>query len=302
MNNKKFSRMNSIRRGNASYNTTKGCIVLEGGAFRGLYSEAVLDVLMEKDINFECVVGVSAGALNGVNYVAGQIGRSARINLKNRYNKEYIGMKAILKSHSLINLDFLFGNNRYIEPLNKRHFYKSEQRFVAVVTNCLTGKTEYFEKGKDREIMKAVKASATMPYISPPVEIGGIPYYDGGCSCKIAYKWAIDEGYDKIIVVKTRDDNFRKEVKDKVSHIPDIVYRKYPEFAKSLAESDINYNRQCDEIQTLREKGRLFVISPSQEVTVDRVERNVEKLGELYELGLKDIKNALPMLMKYLDS
>ena len=46
--------------GEASNVTTPGCMVLEGGAFRGLYTQGVLDVLMQEGINLACTIGVSA--------------------------------------------------------------------------------------------------------------------------------------------------------------------------------------------------------------------------------------------------
>ena len=81
-----YSKLDQIPCGIASNKTIDGCIVLEGGAFRGLYTAGVLDALMENDINLSCTIGVSAGAMNGVNYVAGNIGRTARINLKYRHD------------------------------------------------------------------------------------------------------------------------------------------------------------------------------------------------------------------------
>ena len=84
-NKKVFSGLSRLPKGLASDQLTEGCIVLEGGAFRGLYTSGVLDALMEAGINLSCTVGVSAGALNGMNYVSGQIGRSGRLNLTYRY-------------------------------------------------------------------------------------------------------------------------------------------------------------------------------------------------------------------------
>ena len=37
-------------------------LILEGGGMRGLYTAGVLDFLLEKDIDFSAVYGVSAGA------------------------------------------------------------------------------------------------------------------------------------------------------------------------------------------------------------------------------------------------
>ena len=52
-------------------------ILLEGGSLRGLYTAGALDILMEHDLYFPAVAGVSAGALNAYNYVAHQAARPA---------------------------------------------------------------------------------------------------------------------------------------------------------------------------------------------------------------------------------
>ena len=59
-------------------------LVLEGGAMRGIYTAGVLDVFLEAGIMPDVVVGVSAGALHGCSYVAGQKGRSIRYYRKYR--------------------------------------------------------------------------------------------------------------------------------------------------------------------------------------------------------------------------
>ena len=164
-------------------------------------------------LNLTCVVGVSAGALSGLNYVAGQIGRSARINLGFRHDSRYVGAKAVAHAHSILDIGFLTEDRGVLEPFDWDRFSRPGQRFVAVATNCLSGEAEYFEKGACDDIMLAVRASATMPYISPMVDIGGVPYLDGGCACKIPYEWAIEQGFEKIVVLKTRELPFRKNPK-----------------------------------------------------------------------------------------
>ena len=69
-------------------------LVLEGGAMRGMYTAGVLDTFMENGILVDSIVGVSAGALFGVNYLSGQIGRVIR------YNKKFNGDK--IKNRELI--------------------------------------------------------------------------------------------------------------------------------------------------------------------------------------------------------
>lgn len=294
-----YSKINTIPKGKASERLINGCLALEGGAFRGLYTQGFLDALMLEDINLSCVVGVSAGALSGVNYVSGQIGRSGRINLTYRHDSRYVGLKALAHSHSPLDISFLVEDRGIIkEKLDEERFYRPEQRFLAVTTNELTGETVYFEKGKCKDILKAVQASATMPMISPPVMIDGIPYFDGGCSCKIPYEWPIEQGYQKILVIRTRELSFRKP--DKRSQIALQMYRKFPAFAEKLSFSDIAYNRECEKIVRLQKEGRLLQFAPSRPVTVTRLEKDMEKLGELYWLGFHDCMDHLEEIRSYL--
>ncbi len=71
---KVFSRLNEIPEGLADAPVTPGTLVLEGGAWRGLYTQGALDVLMQAGILFKTTVGVSAGAMSGLGYLSGQIG------------------------------------------------------------------------------------------------------------------------------------------------------------------------------------------------------------------------------------
>ena len=250
-------------------------------------------------INAECTIGVSAGAMNGMNYVSGQIGRAARINLTYRHDSRYIGLKAIKTNKGVVGFDFVM-NQIDEEAFDEEAFFDRRKRFVVVATNCLTGKPEYFDRDQvGDKIYDAVSASASMPFISKMVEIEGVPYLDGGCSNKIPYRWALDQGYEKIIVVRTRPSSFRRKVKS--NHlVTNRVYKSYPEFAEVLARSDQDYNRQCDELTILNSQKRLYVISPSVFMDVNRLEGDLEKLGQLYKLGFDDTVRQIKDIMAYL--
>lgn len=294
-----YSHFDEIPTGQASKHLTEGCLVLEGGAFRGLYTQGIIDMLMLSDINFSCVIGVSAGALAGAGYVSGQIGRSARINIGYRYDSRYIGARAFVHSHSILDVSFLTEDRGIYEPFDNERFERPDQRFVAVATNCLTGTPTFFEKGHCSNILEAVQASATMPLFAPMVSIDGVPYLDGACSCKIPYEWALEQGYKKIVVIRTRDASFRREVKD--APLVRRVYAKYPELVRSLAGVDAYYNLQCDEIERLHAEGRLFRFAPSEPITIGKIEPDVEKLGDLYWLGVYDCTEHLEELKRYLE-
>lgn len=292
--------MTKIPRKQAPDTIISGCIVLEGGGFRGMYTSGVLDCLMEQGINFSCTVGVSAGALNGLNYAAGQIGRSARFNLQYRWDSRYVGVQAYRANHGIIGFDFVLDEYNRFDPLNAEVFYRQDRRFVAVATSCLTGKAEYFEKGKCRELMKAVQASASIPYVSRPVEVEGVPCLDGGCADRVPFQWAVDQGYEKILVVRTRTRDFRAEPNPRASHVAKRFYWRYPEFSQVLAETDEIYNRQCDRMEELEAQGRIFYLTPSEAPDVKVLEKDLGKLLSLYQLGYRDAQAQLPALLAYL--
>ncbi len=296
-----FRGIEFLPHGQAKDTLTDGCIVLEGGAFRGLYGEGVLDVLMEEDINFRTVIGTSAGALNGMNYVSGQIGRSARLNLTYRHDSRYVGMKAFRKNQGLIGFDFAYNDYEKIDPLNRERFFDARRQYVAVTTDYPSGKTRYFDRDECSDIFQAIRASASMPFLSRPVEVEGEHFLDGGCSCKIAIDWALDKGFEKIVVVRTRDTAYRYDLsKNNSAVMARRFYHKTPEFAEILASSNEAYNKLADRLDMLHSAGRIFMIAPSVRPTVSRVESNMDKLGELYYLGYNDMREQLPALRAYL--
>ena len=84
-------------------------LVLEGGAMRGLYTAGVLDVFLDnKDIKIDTIIGVSAGALFGVNYKSRQKGRVLRYNLKYANDERYMGFKSLVKTGDIVNKEFCY--------------------------------------------------------------------------------------------------------------------------------------------------------------------------------------------------
>lgn len=301
--NKSYSGIGRIPAENASEKILDGCIVLEGGSLRGLYTSGVLDALMENDMNFQTTIGVSAGALNGANYVAGQIGRSARFNLSNRFNQRYFGLAAFIENRSPFGFRYMFSDTSNVEPFNYKRFNDPSRRFVAVATNISTAKPVYFEKNKCSDIFTAMRCSATLPVLSEPVHLEGGNFLDGGCSMPIAYQWALDEGFEKIVVVRTRTRNFRKpegEESITTTKAEEFKYRNYPDFLDELKRGHSIYNKQCDELEKLEKEGRIFVIAPSTPPTVSRLDSDLEKIGALYDLGVKDANEIIPSLKEYL--
>ncbi|MBR6452282.1 MAG: patatin family protein [Lachnospiraceae bacterium] len=294
---KVYEELNSLPEGRADLSVTEGCLVLEGGAWKGLYTLGVLDALMEENINFQTTVGISAGALAGIGYLSGQIGWSARIDLTYRHDPNYCGLKAMGKDHGITGFTYLFHDILREFPMDKKRLKQTTRKLVVGATNMRTGQTEYFEN-VDCNFFRAVRASATVPYISRPVVIRGVPYLDGGCSTHIPYAYAKGHGAKKIMVVKTRERAYRN--KGGKFYTARRLYRDYPEFVKSMEEAEVEFNRVTDELIAADEAGEIFLMAPSEEVTVSRFEGDMEKLGALYWLGYHDMKGDLNRLKEYL--
>lgn len=276
-------------------------LLLEGGAMRGLYTAGVLDVFMENKVFVNSIIGVSAGALFGMNYKSKQIGRVLRYNKKYAANKEYMGFYSLLTTGNIMNQDFCF--NRIVNELDPVDFeaYRSNpEDFYAVITNMQTGKAEYVKLDdlEKKDQLEYLRASGSMPFLSKPVSVNGNLYLDGGIADSIPIEKLMEMNYDKMIVVLTRPKGYRKKKRN--TKLPEIYYRKYPNLAAAISSRYERYNRQLDIITDLEASGKAFVLRPSRLVPIKRIERNLIKIQAIYDLGRADALQNLDILTEYL--
>lgn len=278
-------------------------LLLEGGSLRGLFTAGVLDTFMENDVYFPAVAGVSAGALNALNYVSHQPGRSASINLRYRHDGRYFGPKAALRGGSLFGLNFMLHDVKKEVPYDEDTYAHGGMRMIAVATNAETGKAAYFEKDKtDFDFNEAVRASASLPLASAPVMLDGQPYLDGGCACPIALNWALEQGFEKIVVVTTREKGFRKKQPgQRMIDLYDDFYGDKPLFLATMLTQEMRYNALMDQLDELEESGRVFCVRPQEPITIGRFEGDTEKLLALYNRGHREGREALAGLQTYLE-
>lgn len=278
-------------------------LLLEGGGMRGLYTAGVLDVFMENDIKINGIVGVSAGALFGMNYKSKQIGRVLRYNKKYARDKNYMGLHSLITTGNIMNEDFCF--NRIVnelDPVDFETFKNSEVDFYAVVTNVETGKAEYIkiEDLKDKDSVEILRASGSMPFVSKTVIVNSKVYLDGGIADSIPIDKIMSMNFDKIIVVLTRPLEYRKKRKNKI--LTQVYYRKYPNFVETINNRYKRYNEELDKILELEKAGKIFVIRPSKLVNIKRVEKDINKIQEMYDLGRSDTVNLLDKMSDYISN
>lgn len=278
-------------------------LVLEGGALRGIYTAGVLDVLLDNNVKVDKIIGVSAGALFGVNYKSNQSGRALRYNLKYCNNKNYMSFHSLLTTGNIVNKEFCFEKLvNELDPFDFETFSNNRIDFYATVTNVETGKAEYhlikdLRNEKDSEYLRA---SGSMPFISQIVEIDGKKYLDGAIADSIPVDKMLTMSVDKIIVVPTRPIDFRRRKKTTI--LNKLKYKKYPLFADKLSNRYKMYNKEVERIIDLENQGKVFVIRPSRFVNIKRLEKNPKIIQEMYDLGISDTKSKLKELKKYLES
>ena len=271
-------------------------LVLEGGGMRGIFTCGVLDYFMDYNIWFPYVIGVSAGACNGLSYVSRQKGRARRSNIDILEEYRYVGLKYIFSQRNIMDFKLLFDDlpNRIL-PYDYATYFHSSTRFVMVTSNCLTGKAEYMEeKASPRRLLDICRASSSLPFVCPVTWVDNIPMLDGGIVDSIPLQRAIHDGYRNNVVVLTRNHGYRKENKD--IRIPPFVYRKYPKMREALSRRCAVYNAQLEMVERMEEEGDILVIRPQKPVVVDRIERDIQKLTDLYEEGYECAKRQLEVL------
>lgn len=267
--------------------TPRSGLILEGGGMRGVFTCGVLDSLMDRGIRFPYTIGVSAGACNGLSYLSRQRGRAKYSNIDLLEKHRYIGLKHLILKGNIMDFDLLFEEfpNRIL-PYDYAAYASTEERYEMVTTDCQTGEPCYWEeKHSPERIIEIVRASSSLPFVCPIAHVDGRPMLDGGIADSIPLERARALGFDKNVVVLTRNKGYRKP--EKPTLVPFPFYRKYPALREAIARRNHLYNEQIAWVEALERRGELTVIRPQEPITIGRLERDTRKLLNLYEEGYR---------------
>lgn len=275
-------------------------IVLEGGAMRGIYTAGVLDVFLEEGITAGMVMGVSAGAIHGCSYVAGQHGRNIRYYLKYCRDKRFLSFYSLLTTGDAVGERFCYHEiPEVLDPFDYDAFEASPTRFYAVCSNLETGEAEYVLCPSLRgEWMEYLRASASLPFLTRTISAGGRLLLDGGVCDSIPVMEAVRMGCGKLVVVLTRPEGYRK--KPTSPAMARLRYREYPHFVRAITQRHRRYNDSLENLRRLEAEGRAFVIRPSRDLKVARMEKDVRKIQAQYDLGRRDTLKKLDALREFL--
>ena len=277
-------------------------LILEGGAMRGMFTAGVTDVFMENDITFDGAVGISAGATFGCNFKSRQPGRAVRYNKKYCNDPRYGTIRSLLKTGDLYDNEFCYHDiPDRLDVMDRETFKNNPMEFYIGATDIQTGLC-VFHKCTDcgDEDIEWMRASASMPFVSKPVNINGKLYLDGAIADSVPYKFMEDLGYDRNVIVLTQARGYRKKNRH-MSVLISGFYREYPSLARAYERRHEMYNRQMEEIYERADSGQSIVICPPYDPCIHRTEKDPYELERVYQMGRKEAIRRLDEIKAFLE-
>ncbi|WP_165060029.1 patatin family protein [Adlercreutzia sp. ZJ154] len=279
-------------------NVRDTALIFEGGGMRASYTAGVVGALIESDINFSKVYGISAGSSHCANYLSRDVPRAYHSFTRHVVDPRAVDKMGVVNGRGYFNSKYLYeGVALELDGTDKpmafdfEMFTKNPAQMHIEAFNRETGETVSFEK-EDMptmlEMMLAVRASSTMPLFMPPTEFNGNIYMDGGLgsSWGICIDAAKRDGFDKFFIVRTQPHEYRKKPLDAVSRtLFRLVFRRYPLVAQRTIERWREYNRVCDEIEELEKTGAAYVFYPSS-MEVENKTTDISKLTASLNAGI----------------
>lgn len=280
---------------------TKKGLILEGGAMRGMFTSGVLDVMLENGIEFDGIIGVSAGAAFGCNYKSRQVGRAARYNIKYCKDPRYCSIRSLIKTGDIFGVDFCYKKIPLeLDPFDTDTFIHNPVEFYTVSTDAKTGEAVYHKcyDGLGDDLLH-IRASASLPLVSRPVEIGEDVLMDGGIADSIPVRYFESIGYEKNVVILTRPAGYVKK-KAGMMWLSRMALRKYPEMVNAMKRRHEIYNETLEYIEKREKEGALLVIRPKEALPVGRIEHDEKKLRAAYEIGLCEGRERIEEIRAFL--
>ena len=262
-------------------------IVLEGGALRTIFSSGVTDALLRGGVDFDYLIGVSAGIAYGVSYLSGQFGRNLEILTKYANDKRYMSKRNLLRpgNHCYFGLKFTYDDipNRLV-PFDYEAFARWPGTAEAVVTDLATGKAVYREVPRRDGQFLLLQATCAMPLLFPIYDLDGLKCLDGGAADAIPFRRAFEMGCDRVVVVLTRERSYRRQP-EKLQPLIDLRYRKYPHFCETMRRRADTYNADREALFRLEREGKALLLAPEDTRGFSRIERDVDKIRALWQSG-----------------
>lgn len=275
-------------------------LVLEGGGMRGMFTMGIVDLMCERGIRVDGIVGVSAGACFGCNYKSHQPGRALRYNMALMRDPRYMGLRSLLRTGNLFDAEFSYHTvPTEIDVFDTAAFAADPSEFHVVCTDAVTGEPVYKQLTRvDYEALEWIRASSSMPLVTKPVRIEGRLLLDGGMVDSIPLRHAEQLGFARNIVILTQPRGFRKQP-TRLMPLFRLFMRKYPKMIEVMANRHAMYNRQLEYLHEQERAGKTLLIFPDAPLQIGRTEKRPEEMQRVYNLGRKKGEDFLEQIRHF---
>lgn len=275
-------------------------LVLEGGGLRGMFTGGVIDAMLDEDIRFDGMIGVSAGALFGCNLKSKQKGRALRYNVNLRKDPRYMGLRSLIKTGDIVGAEFSYHVVPFdIDPFDAETFSQNPMDFWLVATDIITGEPVYHQMIEfNHHELEWMRASGSMPAVSRPVEIDGMTLLDGGMVDAIPLKAFEQKGYGRNVVVLTQPRDYFKK-KSKLVWIIKKLTKKYPKVGEVMARRHDMYNEELEYISKQEKAGNALLIYPEAPLKIGRTELNEKKMRRVHRQGYDMAQAMMPRIKDF---
>lgn len=299
-------------------------LVLEGGGAKGSYHAGAIRALLERNYDFDGVMGTSIGAVNGAMVAQGDAEKCIELwetampsdfvdvddeKMLNILNKNFDG-KSLLYLISLIRSALAnkgFSRDRIMcllkSLIDEDKLRKSKKDF-GIVTVSITDKMpmEIFkEEIPYGHLHDYIMASAYIPGFRRDA-IYGKKYFDGGVFDNLPINPLIRRGYDEIIAVRTNSPMPHRTVVDDTVKITYISPSSNVGGTISMYETSLKRNIKMGYLDTVRaldgHKGKLYYFVDEGECSVESFvsrlnEKAIEEFRTLFEMEAESGKEAV---------
>lgn len=284
-------------------------LMFEGGGMRASYTAGMVSLLMENNITFDYVCGISAGASHTVNYLSKDIQRTRTSFVDLSLNPHFGGLKTFIQGKGLFSAHWIYeeaGLPGGDLPFDFETYCNNPAQCAIQAFDRDTGETVVWHKedmATLEDLMVRVRASSTLPLVMPPVTIGDHVYYDGGLGYGggIPLQLALDSGCSRIFAIMTRPKGYRKPWPHigKGAHLVADKYFNHPHVREALLSRNQRYNAELGKLEELAKTGKVYIVY-SDNMAVSNSTTDIKRLRASYFDGYAQAQRDFPKWCEWL--
>lgn len=279
-------------------------LVLEGGGMRGAYTAGALSWLIDHNIDFSSIYGISTGAIHASSFLLKEKNYLHDLSTKHIADKQVIGWRPFLREGRLVGYRYLFHHflpNIFHYDIHRLKEVAKGKNAKIGVYDLQLGETVYIQLSEIDDDFLLLRAAGTLPVIGSVVNYQGKRYFDGGITEMIPIREAMDDQNEKFLIITTKPGNYQRKPANKwVVKFMSWFYSYQPKIAKQYEIRHLNYQQQIQQIKDLVSEEKAIYMFPSREIPVSRLKGDNDKLEELYQLGYQDMEKRKDEILAFL--